>query len=167
QKAADQKTADQKAADQKTADQKTADQKAADAKNPDGKPVEVVPDAEAEYAKVLKEAKLHNQNERFKKAADAYRKALALKPDSMEAKAGLGIALVNSDPGSKGYKEAVGLLQQAVGADDANARAWLALGMALQFTGENKGARDAYKKYLLLEPTGDAASEVRSMLKQL
>lgn len=166
--AADQKPADQKPADQQVAaDQKPVDQKPADQKPNDGKPVEIQQDTEAEYARVIKDAKLHNQNERFKKAADAYRKALTLKPDAIEAKAGLGIALVNSDPGNKGYKEAVALLQQAVSADDGNARAWLALGMAYQFTGEGKNAREAYKKYLLLEPNSDAAGEVRAMLKTL
>ncbi|HZN93994.1 MAG TPA: tetratricopeptide repeat protein, partial [Myxococcales bacterium] len=79
-------------------------------------------------------------------------------------KAGLGVALVNQ---GTGYKEAIKLLQEAVKADDNNAKAWLSLGMAHQFTGSNGEAKEAYKKYLLLAPTGEAAGDVRSMLKEL
>jgi len=76
----------------------------------------------------------------------------------------LGVALVNQ---GTGYKEAIGLLKEAVRADDSNAKAWLSLGMAQQFTGANNEAREAYKKCLLLAPTGEAAGDVRAMLKEL
>lgn len=122
---------------------------------------------DAEFEKLIKQGKLANQAERFKSAAVAYRKALALKPDSVEAKAGLGIALVNSDPGNGGYREAVQLLQDAIKSDESNARAWLSLGMAYQFTNQRQQAAAAYRKYLVIEPRGPAASDVRAMLKEL
>nr|WP_255449926.1 MULTISPECIES: response regulator [Myxococcaceae] len=122
---------------------------------------------EADYPQLMKLAQAANAGQRFRAAAVSYRKALALRPDSMDAKAGLGIALVNSDPGNSGYREAVRLLQEAVKAEDGNARAWLALGMGLQFTGQNAQAAQAYRKYLLLEPAGSSAADVRAMLKEL
>ncbi len=124
-------------------------------------------DVEAEYAKTIKFAKLATQNERYKSAVASYRKALTLKPDSQEAKTGLGISLVSSDPNQAGYREAVKLLQDSVKVDERNGRAWLSLGMALQFTNQNRPAVAAYKKYLFLEPSGENAGDVRLMLKEL
>ncbi len=119
-------------------------------------------DPDAQYAKLVKQAKLSLEGDKFKSALQSYRKALALKPDSAEAKAGVGIALVMSDTS---YKEAVRLLEDAVKADEANPRAWLSLGMAYQNTGKESQAFVAYKKYLLLDPSGASAEEIRSMLK--
>ena len=96
-----------------------------------------------------------------------FRKALKMKPDSDEAMAGLGIALVNSGEKESDFREAVKLLRAATKAQDRNARAWLALGMAQQFTGERSQAVTAYKKYLALEPNGSSAGDVKMMLREL
>jgi predicted TPR repeat methyltransferase len=50
---------------------------------------------------------------------------------------------------------------------DANARAWFALGMALQVTQQNTQAVEAYQKYLALEPSGKFSKDVRLALQQL
>jgi Flp pilus assembly protein TadD len=123
-------------------------------------------DLDREFARHIKLAKNANRSNEFRLAVDEYRKALELKPQSADAKAGLGIALVNSDPGLSGYAEAVKLLQQSLKSQN-NPRAWLALGMAYQFTRKEEQAVNAYKQYLLLEPTGEPSQEVRAMLKQL
>jgi hypothetical protein len=124
-------------------------------------------DPEVEYASLVKQAKADIVGRRWKAAAGSYRKALTLKPGSMEAKSGLGIALVNGFTTNAAYREAAKLLQEVVREDDKNARAWLSLGMALQFTERNSQAAAAYKRYLFLEPTGPSANEVRSLLSQL
>jgi CheY-like chemotaxis protein len=121
-------------------------------------------DPDAEFARLVRQGKAAIQGERFNSAVSAYRKALALKPDSSEAKAGLGTALVSV---GASYREAARLLQDVVKVDDNNSQAWLSLGMAHQFTGKPGEAKQAYKKYLLLEPTGAAAADVRAMLKEL
>jgi hypothetical protein len=123
-------------------------------------------DPDAEFNRLLREGKRANAAERFKTAAISYRKALGVKPDSADAKAGLGIALVNGSEDAS-YKEAVKLLEEATKAEDTNSRAWLALGMAYQFTKQTGPAVEAYKKYLALEPSGESAGDVRSMLKEL
>jgi CheY-like chemotaxis protein len=124
-------------------------------------------DPEVEFASLVKQAKAAIVGGRHKSAAISYRKALALKPTSLEAKAGLGIALVNGSTSDAAYREAAKLLQEVVREEDRNARAWLSLGMALQLTGKNSQAAEAYKRYLFLEPTGASANEARLMLKQL
>ncbi|WP_257460524.1 response regulator [Archangium lipolyticum] len=123
---------------------------------------------EAQYAELARRAKKLMAANRYKTAALTYRKALALKPDSAEAKAGLGISLVRGDTtSSAGYRDASKLLEEVVKAQPRNAQAWVHLGMARQFTNQEKKAIDAYKQYLLLEPSGSSASEVRAALKQL
>jgi Flp pilus assembly protein TadD len=115
----------------------------------------------------MKEALQQNQAEHFRQAVEPFRKALALKPDSVEAKAGLGIALVNGSTGKKGYREAVALLEDASHADGQNSRLWLALGMAYQFVGKKGDAMGAYRKYLELDPSGVSAKDVRALLHEL
>ncbi|WP_163783033.1 response regulator [Myxococcus vastator] len=124
-------------------------------------------DPEVEFATLVKQARAAVVGQRHRSAAGSYRKALALKPTATEAKAGLGIALVNGFTTDGAYREAAKLLQEVVKEEASNARAWLSLGMALQFTGKNSQAADAYKQYLLLEPTGTSAEEVRTLLRGL
>jgi cytochrome c-type biogenesis protein CcmH/NrfG len=119
-----------------------------------------------DYRELMKRADLASRQHRYRTAALEYRRALELSPESPEAKVNLGIALVHSDPGLRGYREASRLLEEAVKSDENNPKAWLALGMALQFTEQKAKAVEAYKHYLFLEPTGKSASDVRAMLKR-
>lgn len=130
-------------------------------------PVEQPSGTDVEYAKFIRQANQANQAEKFKSAASSFRKALALKPDSSEAAIGLGIALVNTDSGTGGFKEAAKLLQQGLASDGRNARAWLSLGMAYQFVGQKAEAANAYRKYLEIDPAGESATDVKAMLKEL
>ena len=119
---------------------------------------------EAQYAHLTRQAKKLMVGGRYKMAALTYRKALSLKPDSAEAKAGLGISLVRSD---SSYREAVKLLEDALKDQPNNAHAWLCLGMGRQMVQQDKKAIDAYKRYLSLEPNGQYANDVRAALKSL
>ncbi len=122
---------------------------------------------QANYSKHLWLGQRAVERERFKGAAAEFRKALKIRPDSSEAKAGLGIALVRSDPPAAGYAEAMNVLEDALQAEGSNAQAWLALGMAYQFSQRDDRAVIAYKKFLELDPQGSSSSEVRAMLQQL
>jgi tetratricopeptide (TPR) repeat protein len=124
-------------------------------------------DEEAQFTRVLTQARRATQAENYRGASAQYRRALALKPDSLEAKAGLGIALVNSTSSQHGYEEAVRLLEDATRGEGKNAHAWLALGMAYQFTSQKPKAKDAYQRYLTLDPSGPSSGEVRALLKEL
>ncbi|HEX8825272.1 MAG TPA: response regulator [Archangium sp.] len=123
---------------------------------------------EAQYAELVKLGKKHMAGKRYGKAAFAYRKALSLKADSNEAKTGLGFSLVNGESTSVGgYRDAAKLLEDVLKAQPKNAQVWFHLGMARQFSQQEKKAIDAYKQYLLLEPTGSNANDVREALKTL
>ncbi|NVJ28682.1 response regulator, partial [Myxococcus sp. AM011] len=124
-------------------------------------------DPEVEYAGLLKQARSAIVGSRYKSAAAFFRKALVFKPGSTEAKAGLGISLVNGFESEAAFREATKLLVDVVRDDEKHSRAWLSLGMAYQSIGKNSQAADAYKKYLMLEPSGASANEVRTMLKTL
>ncbi|MBN1205510.1 MAG: response regulator [Myxococcaceae bacterium] len=136
---------------------------------PEQTPTEIVKavDPEVEYANSIKQARSAVLGERYRAAAVSYRKALRVKPGSSEAKEGLGFSLVMGSTSDSAYREAARLLQDVVKERDANARAWFALGMALQVTQQNSQAVAAYKKYLVLEPSGKFSSDVRLALKQL
>ncbi|HZA14784.1 MAG TPA: response regulator, partial [Myxococcaceae bacterium] len=120
-----------------------------------------------EYAKLVSRGRAAVNSERFKTAVSHYRKALLLKPGALEAKAGLGVALAGSDPGDEGYREAIDLLTDVVRKDSGNARAWLSLGLAYQMLGSDMQAVAPYKRYLVLEPRGRFADDVRSALASI
>ncbi|MDY7228743.1 response regulator [Hyalangium rubrum] len=124
-------------------------------------------DPDEVFAAAIKQARTAVVSGRYKAAAVNYRKALKAKPGSEEAKEGLGFSLVMGSTTDSAYREAAKLLQDVVRDKEANARAWFALGMALQVTQQNAQAVQAYKKYLALEPSGKFSSDVRLALKQL
>jgi CheY-like chemotaxis protein len=136
-------------------------------KPPEPRPEASPEDSEKKFATYLAEAQKANRSDQFKKAASSFRKALAIKPDSMDAKAGLGIALVNSTSSASGYAEAAKLLEQVVVANENDERSWLALGMAYQFGGRKGDAVVAFKKYLVLAPNGESAADVKALLEEL
>ncbi len=122
---------------------------------------------EGDFDAILRDADRALKADRFKTAVTHYRRALAIRPDSVEARSGLGVSLVSSDPNMAGYREAVTLLEGAVKQRANDARAWLSLGMAYQVLGRDKQAAAPYRQYLSLEPNGHYAGEVRSALRQM
>ena len=119
---------------------------------------------EGDYDALIADAKQAIAKERWGTALKSYKKALAIKPDSNEAKMGLGIALVLSDTG---YRDAVPLLKESVKIEPGNAQAWLALGMAYQNMGRNTEARGPYLEFLKLMPRGATSDDVRASLESL
>lgn len=117
-----------------------------------------------DYDALIADAKKAIQKERWTTALKAYKQALALQPDSPEAKTGLGIALVLSDTN---YRDALPLLKESVRGDPTNPQAWLALGMAFQNLGRNAEARTPYFEFLKLKPHGATSDDVRAALEQL
>ena len=97
-------------------------------------------------------------------AAGFDKDAVALAPQSGEAQAGLGMAMVYSDTS---YRKAIPLLLRGTQDEPDNERYWLALGIAYQNANQSANARKAYKTYLKLKPEGASAREVRSILSNL
>jgi eukaryotic-like serine/threonine-protein kinase len=121
----------------------------------------------ADSERFLQQASQALTSHRYQAAVDNYRAALKVAPHSVDAKEGLGFALVLGNTGEESNEQAVKLLQAVVKEDILRARAWFSLGMALQELQRDNEAIEAYQKYLLLEPSGRFASDARIALKRL
>ena len=122
---------------------------------------------EAEYRAAVQSAREANAASKWELEAEEYRRALAVRPASLEAKEGLGSAIVKSAGRAGSYLEAEKLLADVVRADAARSRAWLVLGMARQLGARPAPAVDAYRRYLELEPEGAVSSDVRAVVRAL
>jgi tetratricopeptide (TPR) repeat protein len=65
------------------------------------------------------------------------------------------------------YPAAARRYQTATFRNDGNTEAWLKLGEARQKMRDDKGAKEAYNKYLELDPNSKTAQEVRKSLAKL
>lgn len=117
-----------------------------------------------EFDKLIEDGKAAIVGEKWGKAVGLYRKAVKDRPTDVAARTGLGISLVFSETG---FKEAIPHLKESTKADPANARAWLALGIALQNLGRDGEAKAPYRKFLELNPKGSQAEEVRQALQAI
>jgi tetratricopeptide (TPR) repeat protein len=122
---------------------------------------------EAVFRRCLEDGARASQHGDFALAAVQYRQALGVKPSSLDAKEGLGSAIVNSSGSAGSYSEAAALLGQVVRADAQRPRAWLFLGAAQQFSGQYAPALESYRSYLELAPNDRWAREVRDVVKVL
>jgi CheY-like chemotaxis protein len=119
-----------------------------------------------EFSKLVEDAKAALVSEKYRKAVGLYREATKLNPDDVAVRTGLGIALVMSETSTNAnFKEAIPYLRDGVKADPTNARAWLALGLALQNLGRDVEAKAPYREFLKLKPKGSQADEVRAALQ--
>ncbi len=89
-------------------------------------------------------------------AIEAYRKSVAAKPDVFESNLNLGILLAErNNPDAVTFLRAATRLKPARRPDESNARAWLALGRAVEATNP-KEAVEAYGKAATLQPKNAA-----------
>ncbi|MGZ6162554.1 MAG: hypothetical protein ACXWLS_04420, partial [Myxococcaceae bacterium] len=122
---------------------------------------------DADYRAALHAAREANAAAKWEVEAEEYRRALVVRPASLEAKEGLGAAIVKSSGKAGSYLEAERLLADVVTADRSRARAWLVLGMARQLGARPAPAIEAYKRYLELTPESPYASDVRAVIREL
>jgi Flp pilus assembly protein TadD len=136
-----------------------------------GSPQQDAPSAaepgETEYRAAVQAAREANAASKWELEAEEYRRALAVRPTSLEAKEGLGSAIVKSSGRAGSYLEAERLLADVVTVDAGRSRAWLVLGMARQLGARPGPAIEAYKRYLELVPEGPVASDVRAVVREL
>jgi len=116
-----------------------------------------------EYARALAGGETLLKRGKYRAAVAEFRKAVALRPDSVPALLALGDAFLEGDQ----LRNAVKPLQQAAQLDPRNARAQLLLGTVFQGLGREKEAILAYKRYLELEPHGEFAGDVRAIVANL
>jgi tetratricopeptide (TPR) repeat protein len=65
------------------------------------------------------------------------------------------------------FKAAAGRFREATKWNEGNAEAWMRLGEAEERRENTQAARDAYKKFLDLQPNGKNADEVKKRLEKL
>src|SRR5262249_35181196 len=119
------------------------------------------------YRTAMEAAQGANAESDWEVEATEYRRALAAVPGSLDAKEGLGRAIVNSTGKAGSYLEAERLLTEVTTAEPRRSDAWLALGMARQLGARPGPAVDAYRRYLGLVPRGPTARDVRSVVRAL
>jgi CheY-like chemotaxis protein len=134
-------------------------------------PASAAPSAEeaaaAAYRTAMEAAQEANADSSWEVEATEYRRALAVEPTSLDAKEGLGRAIVNSTGKAGSYLEAERLLAEVTTAEPRRSDAWLALGMARQLAARPGPAVEAYRRYLQLVPRGATAADVRSVIRAL
>jgi len=122
---------------------------------------------EADYRAAVQAAREANAASRWVQEAEQYRRALAVRPASLEAKEGLGSAIVKSSGRAGSYLEAERLLAEVVTVDEGRSRAWLVLGMARQLGARPGPAVEAYRRFLALVPQGPESADVRAVVREL
>jgi hypothetical protein len=120
------------------------------------------PSAE-EFGRALSSGQALLKKGRYRAAMGELRKAVDIQPESVPALVALGDAFLQSDQA----RSALGPLQKATQLDRKNGRAQLLLGTAHQTLGHKPEAMKAYRRYLELEPKGEFAGDVRSIVATL
>ncbi|MFP5264202.1 MAG: tetratricopeptide repeat protein [Blastocatellia bacterium] len=110
-------------------------------------------------------ANLRRQQGLVEESIAEYRKALRLaRGQSFEAHIGLAIALAESDRVDEAVKEyRIGIAQDM----ETEPILYYQLGELLEKAGRNKDAIEAYRNYLRLDPEGEYASAVESIIERL
>jgi tetratricopeptide (TPR) repeat protein len=97
-------------------------------------------------------------------AVEAFGNALKLKPNSLEAKTGLGVAYVN---GGATPMQGIGLLREVVAQEPDNISANLNLGLFSMKSGQFEKAVDRFKTVLKLKPDFETYFYLAESYKQL
>jgi len=121
------------------------------------------PPPNAEYAKALAEGGDLMKRGRPRDALPEFKRAAQLAPESVPALLALGDGFLQIDD----PRSAVKPLEQATKLDPRNGRAHLLLATAYQSLGRKADAARSYQHYLELEPGGDFARDVRTILANL
>ena len=115
------------------------------------------------YSKSMTAGEALLKRGKYKQAVAEFKKAVESNGSSVPALLSLGDAFLEADQ----PKQALEPLAKAARLDSRSGRAQLLLGTAHQSLQHNKDAIAAYKRYLELDPSGEFARDVRSILSNL
>jgi tetratricopeptide (TPR) repeat protein len=121
------------------------------------------PPPNAEYAKALAEGGDLMKRGKPRDALREFKRAAQLAPESVPALVALGDGYLQTDD----PRSAVKPLEQATKLNPRSGRAHLLLATAYQTLGRKADAARAYQRYLEVEPGGDFARDVRTILANL
>lgn len=111
-------------------------------------------------AEIAREADLAFGNRQYERAAELYRRLVALDPSNVELHNNLGLTLHylgRSD-------EALTWLEQGIAKDPAHQRIWLTLGFVSAQTGNVDRARDALHTAVQIDPDSPVGQSAQRML---
>jgi tetratricopeptide (TPR) repeat protein len=121
------------------------------------------PASDALYSKALERGQELLRRRKYLQAASHFQRAVKEKPQAVPGLLALGDAYLEADK----PRSALQPLESAAHLDAKSGRAQLLLGTAYQSLGRNAQAREAYRRYLELEPQGEFARDVRLILANL
>jgi len=121
------------------------------------------PGGSAAYQGLLAKGQARYKAGDLKGASQFFNQAVEANPQGVDAMVALANAYYELDKN----QEALAVAKRAVELRPGHARAHLTLGTIYQTLGQNQAARQAYSTYLKLEPRGQFAADVRSILKNL
>ena len=121
------------------------------------------PASDALYSKALEQGENQLRLGKYRLAISHFRRAVREKPRAVPALLALGDAYLEADE----PRSAVAPLESAARLDGKSGRAQLLLGTAYQSLGRNAQAKQAYQRYLDLEPRGEFVRDVRLILANL
>jgi CheY-like chemotaxis protein/TolA-binding protein len=122
-----------------------------------------LPGGSAAYQGLLAKGQARYKAGDLKGAAQFFNQAVEANPQGVDAMVALANAYYELDKN----QEALAVAKRAVEIRPGHARAHLTLGTIYQTLGQNQAARQSYSTYLKLEPGGQFAADVRSILKNL
>jgi CheY-like chemotaxis protein/tetratricopeptide (TPR) repeat protein len=125
-------------------------------------PAPVAPDT-AGYAEAVTRGNDFFRQGKYRAAAGEYKKALAIRPQTVAVLVALGDAWLEADK----PRTALEPLEAAARLDPKSGRAQLLLGTAHQSLGHQADAVEAYRRFLDLEPSSEYAKDVRAILAHL
>ncbi len=115
-----------------------------------------------EFDKAMAEGLLAARTSKWAKAIPLLQKGLKGRPDATALRE-LGKAFYNTSKAAKAVDE----LQSAAKLNDRDPETYLYLGMALSDLDRLEEARRAYKRFLVIEPTGARAKEITAVLENM
>jgi DNA-binding response OmpR family regulator len=130
---------------------------------PAEEPAAPAPSPAVEFGRALANGQALLKKGRYRAAVADLRRAVELEPQSVPALLALGDAFLEADQA----RSALQPLEKAAQIDRKSGRAQLLLGTAHQTLGHKREALRAYRRYLELEPKGDFAPDVRSIVATL
>ena len=124
---------------------------------------DIVETPEAAVGRLIAKGNSLYKRGNYKGAVAAFNEALVIDDASEKAHLGVGIAYFDSEQNQLALKH----LQRAIELSPRNAQALVSLGNVYQAMGNAAKAREAYEKYLQVDPNGKFAADVRIILQGL
>ena len=121
------------------------------------------PEEGNDYGKLIAQGDRLSENGHAKEARKLYDRALALKPDGLEAIMGLGYCDLDGEK----FSSAVDHFKRALAMSPSYGDAIIGLAEAYKLRGDRREALNWYRQYLVAQPTGPKATMAKNNIRDL